>query len=148
MGILQGIAYRHKSKGDMQVVEAATVTRDKGVETDFRGKPNMRQVTVLSAEDWQETCDELNVTLHWSTRRSNLLVSGIRFSAASVGDVIQIGDLHLKITRETDPCRRMDALYKGLKKALQPAWRGGVCCRVIASGDIALGDSVVVIDKE
>ena len=53
-----------------------------------------------------------------------------------------IGDLVLEITGETDPCSRMDEARQGLRLALTPEWRGGVCCRVVTGGDIAVGDAV------
>ena len=43
---------------------------------------------------------------------------------------------------ETDPCSRMDEQHAGLRDALTPDWRGGVCCRVIAGGNVAVGDEV------
>ena len=145
MAILKGIAYRLKSKGEMYERSNTTVTPEHGLEKDYRGHPHNRQVTVLSVEGWQSACDELLLDLHWTTRRANLLVEGISFSPASVGDIVQIGDLRLQITRETDPCHRMEEAQPGLMKALTPDWRGGACCRVISGGDIALGDGVDVI---
>ncbi|PCJ35766.1 MAG: molybdenum cofactor biosysynthesis protein [Cellvibrionales bacterium] len=147
MATLRGIAYRLKAKGEMHTAELSNVTSQKGVEHDYRGHPHNRQVTVLSVEDWQRACGELKLDLHWTTRRANLLVEGIRFSSASVGKVIQIGSLHLQITRETDPCHRMEEAQSGLMKALAPDWRGGACCRVINGGHIAVGDTVEVIPQ-
>ena len=147
MATLKGIAYRLKSKGEMHITELSHVTPKSGVENDYRGHPHNRQVTVLSLEDWQRACDELKLNLHWTTRRANLLVEGISFSPASVGDVIKIGDLRLQITRETDPCQRMEDLQPGLMKALAPDWRGGACCRVINGGEVAVGDAVEVIPQ-
>jgi len=145
MATLVGIAYRLKSKGEMHITQLTKVTQEHGVENDYRGHPHNRQVTVLSVEDWQRACNELKLDLHWTTRRANLLVEDISFSSTSVGDVIQIGDLRLQVTRETDPCHRMEEAQPGLMKALAPDWRGGACCRVISGGDIALGDSVDVV---
>jgi len=148
MATLKGIAYRLKSKGEMHITELSNVTPENGVENDYRGHPHNRQVTVLSVEDWQRACDELKLDLHWTTRRANLLVEGISFNPASVGDVIKIGGLHLQITRETDPCQRMEDVQSGLMKALAPDWRGGACCRVIRGGDIAVGDRVEVTPQD
>ncbi len=147
MATLQGIAYRLKSKGEMHITQGTQVTPERGVESDYRGHPHKRQVTVLSVEDWQRACDELKLDLHWTIRRANLLVENISFSPASVGDVIQIGDLRLQITRETDPCQRMEEAQSGLMKALTPDWRGGACCRVVNGGDIVVGDAVEVIPQ-
>lgn len=145
---LRGIARRAQSKGPMEELPLCHVTTGQGVDGDFRGQPGSRQVTVLSLESWRDACAALGMELPWFTRRANLLVEGVRFSRASVGDILRIGgELELEITRETDPCHRMDALQPGLKTALQPDWRGGVCCRVLKSGDIALGDVVEVVAR-
>lgn len=123
------------------------VTPERGIEGDCRGRPGKRQVTVLSLEAWQVACAEVNADLHWTTRRANLLVEGLTFGPESVGKVIHIGELQLLITRETDPCRRMDQAHPGLKRALLPEWRGGVCCRVVNGGRIAVGSHVEIIDE-
>jgi MOSC domain-containing protein YiiM len=36
----------------------------------------------------------------------------------------------------------MEALVPGLKAALMPDWRGGICTKVIAGGHIAVGDVI------
>ena len=51
-------------------------------------------------------------------------------------------DVVLEITRETDPCERMEALAEGLRAALTPNWRGGACAMVITGGEIAIGDEI------
>jgi MOSC domain-containing protein YiiM len=43
---------------------------------------------------------------------------------------------------ETDPCERMEKLAPGLRAALTPDWRGGVCTMVLAGGEIAIGDEI------
>lgn len=128
----------------MQTKQESMVSKVAGVEDDFRGKPGKRQVTVLSQAQWQAACDEVGAILPWTVRRANLLVDGISFDANMVGQQIIIGQLILLITRETDPCPRMDAQFKGLTQALTPHWRGGVCCRVIADGRVTVGDQVKI----
>ena len=43
---------------------------------------------------------------------------------------VVIGALVLEVTMETRPCQLMEAAHRGLRGALTPDWRGGVCCRV------------------
>ncbi|MCK9505563.1 MAG: MOSC domain-containing protein [Porticoccaceae bacterium] len=152
---LSGIAIRAKSRAPMISLEQARVSVEKGVMTtagmkgvplqDFRGRPGKRQVTVLSAESWRHACGQLGSDLPWLARRANLLVAGIEFGAEDVGKLLAIGEVQLLITRETDPCGRMEEVCPGLKAALTPRWRGGVCCRVVRAGDISLGDQVAII---
>jgi MOSC domain-containing protein YiiM len=140
-GRVLAIARREKSRAPMEEVDAAQVTTETGVEGDFRGNPDERQVTVLTRESWQAACDELGKEIPWTTRRSNILIEGVRVEG-KLGQTIRIGDLALAITGETDPCSRMEEQVAGLRQALTPDWRGGVTCRVVSSGDIAVGDTV------
>ncbi|WP_339723258.1 MOSC domain-containing protein [uncultured Paraglaciecola sp.] len=142
---LLDIAFRTQSKTPMQTKVETMVSKVAGVEDDFRGKPGKRQVTVLSFEQWQLACNEVGSQLPWTMRRANLLVEGVSFDASMVGKQIKIGQLILLITRETDPCPRMDAQHQGLTQALKPNWRGGVCCRVIADGRIRVGDKIKIL---
>lgn len=141
MGNLIGIARRERKRGDMQTLTRAEVTAEGGVANDFRGKPGKRQVTVLSAEAWRTACRDVGHDLPWTTRRANLLVEGIALPRVA-GGVIEIGDVALEVMMETDPCSRMDEQCTGLRAALEPEWRGGVCCRVLSGGELAVGDTV------
>ncbi|PCI45967.1 MAG: molybdenum cofactor biosysynthesis protein [Moraxellaceae bacterium] len=139
---LVGIAYREGGKRPMQTLEIADITVERGIVGDSRGKPGKRQVTILSVESWLTACEELGIQLSWLNRRANLLIEGYEFGQSDVGKVICVGDARLEITRETDPCRRMDQVHKGLKKALMPDWRGGVCCRVLDGAEVSVGVAV------
>ncbi len=133
----------------MEVLDRARVTSDMGLEGDCRGrvpegKRGNRQITVIEAESWAAAMNELGGAngLVWSDRRANLLVSGVRLPREA-GGVIAIGkSLRIEVRCECDPCSRMDALREGLRRALTPDWRGGICGRVISEGEIALGDEV------
>ena len=49
------------------------------------------------------------------------------------------------MTAQTYPCARMEEARAGLLKALAKEWRGGVTCRVLEGGRIAIGDPVEVL---
>lgn len=143
MGKLIGIARRDRKRGAMQKLSSAEVDSSSGVANDFRGRPGKRQVTILSNEAWRAACSEAGADLHWTTRRANLLVENLHLPQQP-GRVVCIGDLRLEITMETAPCSRMDEQHHGLRDALAPDWRGGVCCRVLSGGTIRVGDTVSV----
>jgi len=140
MPTLAAIAYRTKPKAPMTEIDSVEISCEQGVVPDTRGKPGRRQVTLLSRQSWQDACKELGVELPWTFRRANLLIDGLRFSATDVGRIIRIGEAELQVMIETDPCPRMDAQHLGLTAALTPHWRAGVCCRVIKSGLVRIGD--------
>ena len=144
MGQLLGIAIRHKKRGAMHQLDHASVTTTTGVANDFRGKPSDRQVTVLARDDWQAACQEIDQTLPWLARRANLYIEGVELND-SAGKYLRIGQLQLLITRETDPCNRMQEAHADLFGALAKAWRGGVCCRVVQDGVITVGDQVRLV---
>lgn len=126
----------------------AAVTGRGGVADDFRGRPGRRQVTVLSLEDWQAACAQAGrPELPWTTRRANLLVTGIDLAAANQaaaasaeGCVLRVGAIELEVTGETAPCDRMEEACPGLRAALAVGGRGGVTCRVRRGGELAAGD--------
>lgn len=144
MGRLAGIARREKKRAPMETLESADISSASGVAGDFRGKPGNRQVTLLSARDWQAVCDELGDELPWTVRRANLLIEQIDLPKAA-GHIVAIGSVRLRTTMEVDPCSRMEEQAPGLRKALQPDWRGGVACEVIEGGTVAVGDDVSII---
>lgn len=139
---LVGIARKARSRAPMETLEQIDVTTELGLDGDYRGKLRRRQVTILAEEDWQAACGELNRDdLPWTERRANLLVRGITLPRIK-GSTLSIGNVIFEITGETDPCNRMDDVAMGLQNALMPDWRGGVTCRVIKGGTIAIGDPV------
>ena len=131
----------------MECLDRVLVTREAGVAGDCRGavatgKSGKRQISLIEAESWAVALAELGEDIPWQERRANLLVAGLRLPREA-GRVIAIGkSLRIETTVECDPCSRMDAIAPGLKAALLPDWRGGILGRVIADGEIALGDEV------
>lgn len=145
-GRLIGIARHARSKAPMELLDRVEVSLAGGIHGDFRGamrgKPYKRQVTLIERGDWEAAQAEVGHTLGWEQRRSNLLVDGFDLPQTR-GIVLRIGaDVLLEITRETDPCERMEALAEGLKAALLPDWRGGACAMVRQGGWITIGDEV------
>jgi len=142
---LKSIAIKSTTRAPMQEQSSAKITIDKGIEGDFRGSTKDRQITILSESIWQKTCKSIDTDLNWTTRRANLLLDGIEFSASDVGKIVRIGgEVSLKIMRETKPCSLMDQQHQGLKSALAPDWRGGVCCNVLSAGSIRVGDRIEI----
>jgi len=139
-GSVVSIAIRTRSGAAMQERNEAEIRIESGVAEDFRGKPGKRQVTVLSKDAWDAACAEVDVTLPWTERRANLLLTGLEL-LPTPGARLRVGTALLEVTGQTDPCVRMDAATPGLFAALERHNRAGVCCRVVESGHAKAGDS-------
>jgi MOSC domain-containing protein YiiM len=142
LGLLRGIAIRPAKRAPLLTHSASLIHAKAGLESDFGRRAGRSQVTILSEEAWRAACEEVGAVLPWTMRRANLLVAGIPLLPLA-GSRIAIGEVILEVTMETDPCKRMDEAHAGLRRALTPAARGGVRCRVIAGGRIAVGDEVM-----
>ncbi len=133
----------------METLDHVEVSVASGLHGDCRGvvKPGgkgRRQVTLLEASDWEAAMAEIGHSLPWFERRANLLVEGLDLPQIP-GTKLRIGaDVLLEVTRETDPCERMEALAQGLRAALLIDWRGGACSRVLAGGMLRVGDTIRV----
>ena len=148
MGKLTGIARHPRPRGAMETVDRVAVTFDCGIADDYRGamkgQPYKRQVTLFEREDWNRALVEVGRDIPWEQRRANLLVEGMDLPQVP-GTRLRIGaDVVLEITRECEPCDRMEVLAPGLRAALTPDWRGGVCSFVVAEGEIAVGDTIII----
>lgn len=163
MATLLGIAVKPEPRQPMQTRHSAVLSPAQGLHGDCRGKPGRRQITLMSQAAWAVACQALAATgtadlfadrelfddterfdeagLPWLTRRANLLVDELPLYQ-SIGAHIVLGEAVLEVTGETDPCQRMEAACPGLFDALRPDWRGGVTCRVLRGGEIAVGMAV------
>ncbi|MBW6525289.1 MOSC domain-containing protein [Sphingomonas sp. RHCKR7] len=149
--MLLGIARHARSRAPVETVTHAEVSPAGGIHGDFRGamrgQPYKRQVTLIERGDWEAAMRQVGHSIDWSERRANLLVDGVDLPQRP-GARVRIGaDVVLEITRECDPCERMEALAPGLREALTPDWRGGACAMVIQGGTIAVGDPIRIEDS-
>jgi len=148
-GRLIGIAWRPKRLVPMQTVDSVEISLEAGVTGDHKGaRYKRRAVTILAIEDWRAALSELgdDLSLDWTARRANLLVEGVRLPRA-IGATLRIGLALLEVTYPTTPCARMDEARQGLRKALHPEWRGGVTCKVLEDGRVAIGDVVDIVQS-
>jgi MOSC domain-containing protein YiiM len=128
----------------MELLSEARVTREAGIDGDYRGTRESRQVTILAEPGWRAACAEVGADLDWTTRRANLIVADVDLRNTQ-GAAIRVGEVVLEVTGELGPCQRMEEACAGLRKALTPEWRGGVTCRVVAGGAIRIGDPVTLL---
>lgn len=139
-GRLRAIYLKRFKRGPMDPRGTATLVAGKGIEGNAN-QGGRRQVILLSEEAWNDATAELGTPLDPSTRRGNLLLSGVDLEKTR-GRILRIGAARLRIFMECTPCYVMEQAAPGLQEFLKPHWRGGACAEVLAGGEIRVGDEV------
>lgn len=139
-GRLEAIWLKRAHRGPMDEVAEATAVAGKGLAGSV-DRSRRRQVTIIARETWDAIQGALESRVPPSSRRANLLVSGVRLENTR-GRTLRIGGVRLAIGGETTPCERMDQALPGLRDALRPNWGGGVFAQVLDDGIITVGDPV------
>jgi len=149
-GELTWIGVRPERKAVMHELTSAMAHQDLGLEGDHRLKKTPgsgRQVTLIS----QEYIDMISHYLggkavYPNTLRRNLVVKNINLSALRYQQ-FQIGDAIFEAGALCHPCQRMEAaLGKGGIAAMMG--HGGLCCKVIKTGEIKIGDAVNLVSPQ
>ena len=143
-GRLEAIWVKRMKRGPMDPVPVAELVEGRGI----RGNANQggrRQVTLIEREQWERMMGELGADVPPTTRRANLLVSGLPL-ANSRGRTLEIGACRIRIFGETKPCWQMEEALPGLQNAMRPDWRGGAFGEVVVGGEIRVGDAARFAD--
>jgi MOSC domain-containing protein YiiM len=146
LGRLEAIWIKRAHRGPMDEVSQATAIAGKGIAGNV-DRSRRRQVTLIEREVWESLMEDLGADISPSSRRANLMVSGVRLQDTR-GRTLRVGAVRLAVGGETTPCERMDEALPGLRDALRPNWGGGVFAQVLDDGVIAVGDSVAWDDAE
>ncbi len=146
-GTLEWIGVRPARRSPMRELHSAVALARCGLEGDHRTEKTPgsgRQVTILSQEFIRQTAYFLGrEDIDPSLLRRNLVVSGINLNALRY-QRFTIGEAIFEASALCHPCSRMEsALGKGGVAAM--LGHGGLCCKVLEGGRIAVGDKVMVM---
>ena len=141
-GTLQWIGLRPQRRADMTIVSNTRALAELGLEGDRRcqGTPGSgRQVTLIAAEHITAIAAILGrEKIPPEILRRNLVVSGINLAVLR-HQRFRIGTAEFEATAQCHPCNRMEkALGPGGFAAMYG--HGGLCAKIVVSGDIAVGD--------
>jgi len=146
-GTVEWIGLRPGKKQPMQVVERAIAIKDKGLEGDhYNGRSGNRSVTLIQAEHLPAVASMLHLPeIRPEQLRRNIVVRGINLLALK-NRRFSLGAAELEMTGQCHPCSRMEeTLGAGGYNAIRG--HGGITARVLNSGEIEIGDRLVIIQS-
>lgn len=149
-GNLTWIGLRPGRRLDMETVTEAKAIAELGLEGDHRVEKTPgsgRQVTIISEEYIQMIGHFLGgKTIYPQQLRRNLVVKNMNLSALRYQQ-FQIGEAIFEAGALCHPCARMEqALGKGGIAAMMG--HGGLCCKVLQSGEFKVGDTVTLLTPQ
>jgi len=145
MGTVKKIWIKRFKRGPMDSVNEANLVTQQGIEGNADQGLN-RQITIIEEEVWAGLMHQMDAELDPSTRRANVLISGLSLKD-SRNKILKVGDSRILIKGETKPCERMDEALDGLQDLMRPEWRGGAYGRILEGGAIKVGDSVSWVEE-
>ncbi|MFT7149397.1 MAG: MOSC domain-containing protein YiiM [Nonlabens sp.] len=142
-GTVQLVTIRRERKQLTVSIEEVEALAEIGLEGDhYASKGGKRQVTLIAQEHINGVASMLGVeSVDPLLLRRNIVTSGINLHALK-DKSFQIGEAILEYTGECHPCSRMEEnLGMGGYNAMRG--HGGITCRVVQSGRIAGGDTII-----
>jgi MOSC domain-containing protein YiiM len=100
-----------------------------------------RDVTLIEAEALEQAEADYDVAFDPGVHRRNVTVRGVGLNRL-VGERFRVGDAVLEGDELCEPCSYLERMLEnqGVQDAL--VHRGGLRCRIVESGEIAVGDGV------
>ena len=145
LGKVELITIRPKRGAIPDELTSVNAIAGKGLEGDhYKGSSGKRSVTLMQKEHIGAVASMLGrETIDPKLLRRNIVVSGINLLALK-GKQFRLGEALLEYTGACHPCSRMEEnLGKGGYNAMRG--HGGITCRIIESGVVKLGDTLVSI---
>ncbi len=99
-----------------------------------------RQVTIISREFIEQIEKQIGRRIDPAELRRNIVVSGVNLNALRY-QKIAIGNAVFDVGALCDPCERMEK-HLGPGGFVSMMGYGGFCCKIVQSGEIAIGDKV------
>jgi MOSC domain-containing protein YiiM len=128
-----------RGSGVSESRETVLAVESQGFEGCAHANPPRREVLLVS----KEHLDALGVAP--GAIRENVTVDGADVHDWAVGQQVRVGEALFEITMVCDPCHRMDELRDGLRAQLHD--KRGMLAHVVEGGEVALGDSIELVDS-
>ena len=101
------------------------------------------EVTFIQAEHLDEIARTSGIGVRNGEHRRNIVTRGVELERLR-GRQFQVGEAVFEYDRSRPPCSYIEGLTEpGMTRAL--VGRGGICARVVKSGQIRVGDTIIAL---
>ena len=149
-GSIESIVYKPIGKepeGDEYLripIQKATLLVGHGIEGDAKGSKGNRQLNIMTSSTMQELGDEGFLATPGKLGEQ-ITIRDLDIDALSAGDVLQIGSsARVEIVEPRTGCGRFEK-YQG-KLRQEASGRLGMIAKVVAQGEISIGDPISVVE--
>lgn len=133
-----------REKGTVkQACSSGVLVKDGGLLGDAHSGDGHRQLSLLASESYDEMRSLGAGDLPYGVFAENITTSGITLHTLPVGTRLKIGECEVELTQIGKECHSGCEIFKRVGKCVMPLQ--GVFARVVAGGDIAVGDSVAAV---
>jgi MOSC domain-containing protein YiiM len=139
----RGVERRPTDRYARVAVERVTLVEQRGIEGDLKGSGGSRQLNVMRAETLAELAAEGRNTGP-GEMGEQLVIAGLDPAAFAEGTRLQLGESAvIEVGIPRTGCGRFEYIQGAAKQSV--AGRLGVLARVVAGGEVAVGDDVTVV---
>lgn len=145
MGIIKAICTSDRKGIQKSPVRSARLIENHGLEGDAHAGNWHRQVSLLSFDKIEEFRAK-GADVSFGAFGENLVVTELDFRSLPVGTLLRSGDVLLEITQIGKACHSHCQIYQVMGDCIMP--REGVFARVLKGGDLHVGDSMEIQERE
>ena len=147
MSVVYEIGITEKNNQEIQKKETIEVVASKGIVGDryfhdFNG--DREQITLIESENIDYYNNTFNTKFTYLEFRRNIITKNIKLNDL-VGKTIQVGEIKLKVNDLCRPCKDLQQRLGKSNIIKEFLRRGGLRCEILSSGNINIGDKIIVL---
>ena len=147
MSIVYEIGITEKNNQEIEKKDTIEVVASKGIVGDryfhdFNG--DREQITLIESENIDYYNDTFNTKFTYLEFRRNIITKNIKLNDL-VGKTIQVGKIKLKVNDLCRPCKDLQLRLGKSNIIKEFLRRGGLRCEILSSGNINIGDKIIIL---
>ena len=147
MSVVYEIGITEKNNQEIEKKETIEVVASKGIVGDryfhdFNG--DREQITLIESENIDYYNNTFSTKFTYLEFRRNIVTKNIKLNDL-VGKTIQVGEIKLKVNDLCRPCKDLQQRLGKSNIIKEFLRRGGLRCEILSSGNINIGDKIIVL---